>query len=205
MPGQERFVVVLTIDMRNSTRLAETRLPFDAVFIVDRFVTAASSAVEAHGGRVSHFLGDGLMAAFGLACGPRQACLQSLLALIAFGSKVEALNRVLIAETGEALHFGVGIHCGQVIVGEIGSGAMRTFTTLGDAANVASRLEGLCKGFGCEAVISNDVWRIAGLPPDALPSRQATLRGRSATLLVHPVERVEALAVLVPMRAAADG
>ena len=205
MPGEERFVVVLTVDMRNSTRLAETRLPFDAVFIVDRFVTAASTAVEANGGRISHFLGDGLMAAFGLGCGPKEACLQALLALVAFGRQVEALNRVLLAQTGEALHFGIGVHCGQVVVGEIGSGAMRTFTTLGDAANVASRLEGLCKGFGCEAVISGDVWRIADLPPGVLREEEAALRGRSATLRVHPVERVESLADLVSAKAGVGG
>jgi adenylate cyclase len=201
MPGEERFVVVLTVDMRDSTRLAETRLPFDAVFIVDRFVSAASSAVEANGGRISHFLGDGLMAAFGLTCGPGQACRQSLHALVAFTRQVEALNRVLLTETGDVVRFGVGIHGGQVVVGEIGSGAMRTFTTIGDAANVAARLEGLCKRFSCEAVISHDVWRIAGLPPDALPWEDAALRGRTATLRVHPVKRAEQLAALLQRHA----
>ena len=162
LPGEERFIVVLMVDMRNSTRLAETRLPFDAVFIVDRFVTAAGAAIEANGGRISHFLGDGLMATFGLDRGPRDACLQALSALIAIGRKVEALNRVLVAQTGEAIRFGMGLHCGQMVVGEIGYGAVRTFTALGDAANVAARLDGLCRDFGCEAVISQDVWRIAG-------------------------------------------
>ncbi len=200
MPGEERFIVVVIIDMRNSTRLAETRLPFDAVFVVDRFVTASGTAVDAGGGRVSHFLGDGLLATFGLACGPRQACLQALRALIAIGRNVAALNRVLIAETGEGIRFGIGAHCGSMVVGEIGYGAMRTFTTLGDAANVAARLESLCKEFDCEAVISHDVWRIAGLPPDALPRHETTLRGRAASLLVHPVRQLDQLVPLVEER-----
>lgn len=194
MPGEERFIVVVMVDMRNSTRLAETRLPFDAVFIVDRFVTAAGTAVDASGGRVSHFSGDGLLATFGLACGPKQACLQALSALGAIGRNVAALNRVLVDETGEAVRFGVGVHCGSAVVGEIGYGAMRTFTTLGDAANVAARLEGLCKELDCEAVVSHDVWRIADLSPDALPRHETTLRGRTASLLVHPIERVDQLA-----------
>jgi len=194
MPGEERFIVVMMVDMRNSTRLAETRLPFDAVFIVDRFVTAAGTAVDASGGRVSHFLGDGLLATFGLACGPKQACLQALSALGAIGRNVAALNRVLVDETGEAVRFGVGVHCGSAVVGEIGYGAMRTFTTLGDAANVAARLEGLCKELDCEAVVSHDVWRIADLSPDALPRHETTLRDRTASLLVHPIERVDQLA-----------
>lgn len=200
MPGEERFIVVLMVDMRNSTRLIETRLPFDAVFIVDRFVTAAGSAVDANGGRVSHFLGDGLMATFGLQCGPRQACMQALSALVGIGRNVAGLNRVLVAETGEGLRFGVGVHCGPAVVGEIGHGAMRTFTTLGDAANVAARLEALNKQFASEAVISHDVWRIAGLPSDALPAQTAPLRGRSEPLMVHPVYRVEALSDLLTVR-----
>jgi adenylate cyclase len=197
MPGEERFIVVLIIDMRNSTRLVETRLPFDAVFIVDRFVTAAGSAVDAHGGRVSHFLGDGLMATFGLQCGPRQACLQALSALVAISRNIAGLNRVLVAEIGEPVRFGVGVHCSTAVVGEIGHGAMRTFTTLGDAANVAARLEALNKQFDSEAVISGDVWRIAGLPPELLPRQTTRLRGRSEPLLVHPIQKLEALSTLI--------
>jgi adenylate cyclase len=191
MPGEERFIVVLMVDMRNSTRLAETRLPFDAVFLVDRFVIAAGSAVEANGGRIGHFLGDGLMATFGLGCGPKLACRQALSALVGIGHRLEALNRVLAAETGEAIRFGIGMHCGPMVVGEIGYGGTRTFTALGDAANVAARLGDMCKGFRCEALISAEVWRTAGLPPDALAGHETTVRGRSATLLVHPIARVE--------------
>ena len=67
-PGEERFIVVLIVDMRNSTRLADTRLPFDAVFIIDRFINAVGAAVTEAGGVANHFTGDGLMAIFGLAC-----------------------------------------------------------------------------------------------------------------------------------------
>ena len=198
MPGEERFIVVLMVDMRNSSHLAETRLPFDAVFIVDRFITAAGSAVEVNGGRISHFLGDGLMATFGLKCPARQACLQALHALAAIGRNIAVLNRLLMTEGGEALAFGVGIYCGSAVVGEIGYGAIRTFTTLGDAANAAARLESLCKDFQCEAVISSDVWQYAGLPLDVLAGRDVSLRGRSEPLRVHPIERAEHLANLLP-------
>jgi adenylate cyclase len=197
LPGQERFIVVLMVDMRDSTRLAETRMPFDAVFIVDRFVTMAGKALTGSGGRISHFLGDGLMATFGLDCSPRTACLQSLRAMIGIGRNMEALNGVLLAETGEKIRFGIGVHCGPAVVGDIGEGVMRTFTTLGDAANVAARLEALCKDYRAEAVISHDVWRVAGLEAVALPGQETTLRGRKAALKVHPIEKVEQLAAMV--------
>jgi adenylate cyclase len=196
LPGEERFIVVLVVDMRDSTRLAETRLPFDAVFVVDRFVTAAGSAVQANGGRVSHFLGDGLMATFGLGCGAKDACLQAMRALAALGRNVAALNRVLVAETGEAIRFGVGMHCGSAVVGEIGHGEVRVFTTLGDVVNVAARLEGLCKDFGCEAVISHEICAVAGVPTDSLSGRETVVRGRSTPLHVHPIEQVDQVALL---------
>lgn len=198
MPGEERFIVVVMVDMRDSTRLAETRLPFDAVFIVDRFVTAAGLAVDACGGRVSHFLGDGLMATFGLECGPKEACRQALAALTAIGHDIAELNAVLRAEIGEEIRFGVGVHCGSAIVGGIGYGPIRTFTTLGDAANVAARLEALCKEYACEAVISHDVCRIADVAVDKLPVEMAVIRGRSAMIQVHPIRRLDRLQSLIP-------
>jgi adenylate cyclase len=203
LPGEERFIVVLMVDMRNSTRLAETHLPFDAVFVVDRFVTAAGAAVQASGGRVSHFLGDGLMATFGLRCGARDACVQALQALVAIGRNVAALNRVLIDQTGEAIRFGVGLHCGSAVVGEIGHGEIRVFTTLGDVVNVAARLEGLCKELSCEAVISHDVCVMAGVAAERLSEREAVVRGRSAPLQVHPIAYVDQIAQLGMISAAA--
>jgi adenylate cyclase len=202
LPGEERFIVVLMVDMRNSTRLAETHLPFDAVFVVDRFVTAAGTAVQASGGRVSHFLGDGLMATFGLGCGAKDACRQALQALVAIGRNVSALNRVLVAETGEAIRFGVGLHCGSAVVGEIGHGEIRVFTMLGDVVNVAARLEALCKEFGCEAVISHDVCTIAGVAAEGLSGCEAVVRGRSAPLQVHPIEHVDQITWLGVVTAA---
>jgi adenylate cyclase len=196
-PGEERFVVVMMVDMRNSTRLAETKLPFDAVFIVDRFVSTVGRAVDASGGKVSHFLGDGVMATFGLGCPPPTACRQALAALTAIGTNVEALNRILRAEVGEEVRFGVGVHCGSAVVGGIGYGATRTFTTLGDTSNVAARLEGLCKEFACQAVVSDDVFRTADVPANGV--RVVNIRGRSASLSVHLIENLAVLPSPVPL------
>ncbi len=197
LPGEERFIVALVVDMRDSTRLAETRLPFDAVFVIDRFVSAVGAAVRTAGGRVAHFLGDGLMATFGLRCPPEEACRQALAALVGIKRNVAALNRALVAETGEVIRFGAGAHCGSAVVGEIGDAETRVFTTLGDAANVAARLEGLCKGFGCEAVVSHDIFVRAGVPSGMLREQELGVRGRTSPLIVHPVERLEELGRLV--------
>lgn len=193
--GEERFIAVLVADMRGSTRLAETRLPFDAVFIIDRFVTAVGDAVVSAGGHVNNFTGDGLLASFGLDCGPGEACRRALLAVAAIGRNVTALNHVLAAEMTEPIGFGVGVHGGEVIVGEIGCTEPPVFTTLGDAANAATRLEAMCRELGCEAVVSDDVCRLGGLPVAGLALHEAALRGRAATLAVREVPRAAALQV----------
>jgi adenylate cyclase len=187
VPGEERFIVVLVADMRNSSRLATTRLPFDAVFIIDRFVNAIATAVTEAGGLPNHFTGDGLMATFGLTGRPQQACRQAVDALVLIGRNVTALNRALAADLPEPIGFGIGVHGGPAVVGEFSFAGRRVFTTLGDAANVATRLESLCKEYGCQAVISRAVFALSGYPPVGVTDRQATVRGREAELAVHTI------------------
>jgi adenylate cyclase len=189
-PGEERFIVALVVDMRNSTQLAVTRLPFDAVFIIDRFTTAVGSAVAEAGGRANHFTGDGLMATFGLACGPTEACRQAINAIGLIGRNVAALNLILMAETADLIRFGIGVHGSTAVVGEIGYAESRVFTTLGDAANVATRLESLCKDFACEAVVSDDVCELCGYDLSALPRHVTRIRGREATLAVRVIATI---------------
>jgi adenylate cyclase len=192
-PGEERFIVVLIADMRDSTRLAETRMPFDAVFVIDRFLTAIAGAVTAAGGRAGQFTGDGLMATFGLACPPREACRQALDAVAGIGRSMAALNQALREEIGEPIRFGLGVHGGEAVVGEIGFAETRVLTTLGEPANVASRLEAMCKTFACEAVVSEQVCRLSGRTLAHLPLHEVEVRGRTGTLAVRSVARAAAL------------
>ncbi|HEX3346673.1 MAG TPA: adenylate/guanylate cyclase domain-containing protein [Acetobacteraceae bacterium] len=193
-PGEERFIVVLVLDMRDSTRLAETRLPFDTVFIMNRFISEADAAVTEAGGTTAQFTGDGLLAIFGLSCAAADACRQAVAATVLIGRNVAALNRVLLSQLAEPLRFGVGVAAGETVVGEIHVTGARAFTTLGDAANVASRLEALCKVHRCEAILSDEVCRLSKLALSDLPQHTATLRGRDASLNVRVVERVDQLA-----------
>lgn len=192
-PSEERFIVVMVVDMRNSTQLAETRLPFDTVFIIERFVNAVGTAVTHAGGLPNHFTGDGLMCTFGLNCEPRQACQQALTALGFIGRNVAALNEVLQAEVADPIRFGIGVHGSSAVVGEIGYAESRIFTTLGDAANVASRLEAACKDFGCEAVVSDAVLSLCTGDSARFPRHEIAVRGRSARLVVHTIDNVARL------------
>jgi len=192
VPPQERFLVHMFIDMRNSAALASTRLPHDAVFVLGRFIAAVSSAVLDAGGVPNQFLGDGILAMFGLRTDARTACTQAIAALALVARNIRQLGALLEAELGEGLRFGIGVQCGRTIVGEIGFRDHVTFTGLGDPPNVASRLQALSKELGCEAVVAEDVLDAAGLSGVALPFHAARLRGRSAPVparLFFAVER----------------
>ncbi len=192
--GEERFIVALAADMRNSVRLAETRLPFDAVFVIEQFVAAVAEAVTEAGGRATQFTGDGLIATFGLTATPAEACRQAVAAVARIGANVAALNRTLAGELTQPIGFGVGVHGSTAVVGEIGYADARVFTTLGDAVNTAVRLEAQCKTFSCEAVISEDVCRLAGLHLSVLERHEIAVRGRGGMVVVRTAPRAAALA-----------
>ncbi|MCK1733876.1 adenylate/guanylate cyclase domain-containing protein [Bradyrhizobium sp. 138] len=195
--GQERYLVSLFVDMRGSTQLAEKRLPFDTVFIVNRFLGAVSQAVIENGGQPNQFVGDGMLALFGLTADPQQACRQALKAAAGIATHIDELNELLSHDLRQPIRFGIGIHGGEVIIGDIGYRDHIVFTALGDAVNVAARLQDMTKSLACEAVVSEEVRRTAGLVDDALPQQEVAIRGRDEPLAVRLVADARELTALV--------
>ncbi|MGQ0685927.1 adenylate/guanylate cyclase domain-containing protein [Bradyrhizobium sp.] len=195
--GQERYLVSMFVDMRGSTKMAEKRLPFDTVFIVNRFLGAVSAAVLDAGGRPNQFVGDGMLALFGLSVSRRQACRQALRAAAMIAANVEELNKFLSHDLHEPIRFGIGIHGGEVIVGDIGYRDHMVFTALGDPVNVAARLQDMTKALACEVVISDEVRETAGLEADTLPEQEAAIRGRNEPMIVRSITDARTLATLV--------
>jgi adenylate cyclase len=195
--GQERYLVSLFVDMRDSTKLAEHRLPFDTVFIVNRFLGAVSQAVIECGGQPNQFVGDGELALFGLSTSPQIACRQALKAAAMIAANVEELNRFLEHDLHEPIRFGIGIHGGEVIIGDIGYRDHMVFTALGDAVNVAARLQEMTKSLGCEVMFSEELRVTAGLPADGLPKQDIEIRGRAKPMAVRAVMTAKALSALV--------
>jgi adenylate cyclase len=195
--GQERYLVSMFVDMRGSTKLAEHRLPFDTVFIVNRFLGAVSQAVIECGGQPNQFVGDGELALFGLRTSPQIACRQALKAAAMIAANIAELNQFLSHDLHEPIRFGLGIHGGEVIIGDIGYRDHMVFTALGDAVNVAARLQDMTKTLGCEAIFSEEVRVTAGLAADSLPEQKVTIRGRSGPMIVRTVTDATTLSTLI--------
>jgi adenylate cyclase len=196
-PGRERYVVSMFVDMRGSTKLAEQLLPFDTVFIINRFLTAVAQAVVECGGQPNQFVGDGLLALFGLATNPQTACRQAIEATARIAVHVDALNELLGDDVPEPLRFGIGIHGGEVIIGDIGSQEHTVFTALGDSVNVAARLQDMTKALSCEVVLSQDVLKTSGFPAGDMPRIEVPIRGRVEPLVVYTVTKAGTLSAIV--------
>jgi adenylate cyclase len=194
--GQERYLVSLFVDMRGSTQLAEKRLPFDTVFIVNRFLAAVSQAVISCGGQPNQFVGDGMLALFGLASPAEEASRCALRAAGMIATNVAELNEFLSHDLREPIRFGIGIHGGEVIVGDIGYRDHMVFTALGDAVNVAARLQDMTKTLVCEVIVSEEVCAAANVAADHPPRQEVTIRGRDEPMTVRVVSDAKALLAL---------
>jgi adenylate cyclase len=203
--GEEHYVVSMFIDMRGSTKLAETRLPFDTVFLINRFLEAASQAVVDAGGQPNQFVGDGLLALFGLDTDPATACRQAMRAAAMVGANVEYMNHEFATELHEPIQFGIGIHGGEVIIGDIGFRDHTVFTALGDAVNVAARLQDMTKALNCMVIVSEDVCTNAGVKPEGLKHADIAIRGRDQPMTVYTVADPTQLASLLDAQAEQAG
>jgi adenylate cyclase len=192
--GRERQIAVLFADIRGFTKIAEHKLPYDVVFLLNRYFEAVGSAVAEAGGIANQYTGDGVMALFGVSTNIETACRQALLASSVMIRRVAELSRELEDELPTPLRIGIGIHAGAAVVGEIGYGDTQYLTAVGDTVNTASRLEALTKQYACDLVVSELVSERAGLGHMDFPRHDITVRNREAPLRVVIIEEAQRLA-----------
>jgi adenylate cyclase len=188
--GEERELAVLFADLRSFTQLAEKKLPYDVVFVLNRYYRGMAAAIEGAGGHVDKFIGDGVMALFGLTTDSRKACRQAIRAAEAMTAELAEINRSLQHELPVPLRIGIGIHVGPAIVGEMGAGGAVSLTAVGDTVNTASRIEALTKDFDAELVLSAVVAEAAGYAPAGARRESTTVRGRSQPLALLVIGKV---------------
>ncbi|MGH7827523.1 MAG: adenylate/guanylate cyclase domain-containing protein, partial [Candidatus Binatia bacterium] len=193
LAGQERNIAVLFADLRSFTGIAEHRLPYDLVFLLNSYFETLGKAISESGGMIDKFIGDGVMALFGVESGPEEGCRQALVSARRIVKGVEKLSAELVNELDEPLKVGIGIHCGTAVVGGMGYGAAFHLTAIGDTVNVASRLQDLCKEYSCQLVISEQVAQQSRLDVSLLRRDEMFLRNRREALTIYIVNDPQAL------------
>ncbi|MFD2263043.1 adenylate/guanylate cyclase domain-containing protein [Lacibacterium aquatile] len=192
--GREIEIGVLFADLRGFTTMSEQRLPYDVVFILNRYFNEMGSAIEQAGGHVLQFTGDGIMALFGVDLDdPQETAIRSLNAARAMLERLKVLNADLAHDLPSPLRMGIGIHQGLCIVGDMGYGTAYGLSAVGDTVNTASRLEGLTKDYSACLVFSQAVAARSGVDTSGLRHDAITPRGRKTELGIHIVDTIEKL------------
>jgi adenylate cyclase len=186
--GKEQEIAVLFADLRDFTRFSERQLPYDVVFLLNRYFRAMGEAVIASGGHLDKFIGDGVMALFGVKGRPEIAAAQAIDAARRMAQNLAELNIGLGDELKSPLKIGIGIHFGTAIVGEMGFGAAQSLTAIGDTVNIASRLETATKELACQLVVSEAVAKAAEIGTGIGDRHEIDIRGRSMKLIVLAVK-----------------
>ncbi|MCA0424298.1 MAG: adenylate/guanylate cyclase domain-containing protein [Proteobacteria bacterium] len=186
--GVERTITVMFADIRGFTTISERNFLFDVVFVLNRFQADMSAAIEKNGGRIDKYLGDGLMAIFGVDGLADGGARQALAAARDMEVAVEKLNHEFNALLGATLRIGIGLHRGPALMGRIGGSPGRAaLTALGDTVNTAARLEEMTKTFSVFCVASNDCTDAAGFDVSGAVAHHVAVRGREAGLTVWAI------------------
>jgi adenylate cyclase len=185
--GRERPVVAMFVDLRESTKLCESRLPYDAVFIMNQFFAEMHDALRATNGYYAQFRGDGLLALYGLDSDLPRACRDALRGAAEMQARIERLSASLADELAEPMRIGIGLHAGVAIVGTMGPPAEPIHSAIGDNINIAARFEGMTKIYHCVLVVSAETLKQAGVDPKDSTLHHVRVRGRNERVDVYAV------------------
>jgi adenylate cyclase len=156
--GKEKKIAILFADIRGFTPFAESLLPYDVIYVLNRYFQKMGFVINRNGGMINNYMGDGFMALFGLE-NPDKAAEQAVRAGVEMLEELEQLNPYFETLYRHRLRIGIGIHCGWVVVGNLGASTSQTVTAIGDAVNLASRIESANKKVGTSLLISQETYQ----------------------------------------------
>ena len=160
--GEQRDVTILFTDLVQFSTLSETMSPHDVIDMMNRYLSAMTEVIEAQGGFVDKYVGDAIIAVFGAPLDDPRHAEHAVRAALACCEKLEALNAESRTIKTPALAHRIGVNSGPAVVGNIGSKRRFNYTVMGDAVNLASRLEGANRFFGTSIIASENTVALAG-------------------------------------------
>ena len=182
--GVSQKITVLFADIRGFTRLSEHAEPEKVVQLLNKYFSAMTDIIFAHGGTLDKYLGDGLMALFGAPTATPDDATNALNAAVAMQRRLIGINEDLSKEGLPEVAIGIGLHTGEAVVGYIGSERRSEYTAIGDTVNTASRLESNSQGG--QILLSDAAKQAATCRYKLIPLEPITVKNR-----VQPVPLFE--------------
>ncbi|MCB1168984.1 MAG: 2Fe-2S iron-sulfur cluster binding domain-containing protein, partial [Leptospiraceae bacterium] len=190
--GREETVAILFSDIRSFTSFSEGNLPYDVIHLLNRYFETMGEVVLANGGIIDKYIGDGLMASFGLKESDAESiCVRAVNAGLQMLQKLEEVNQYARKHLDYEIRIGVGIHYGPVVVGELGHHSNAAFTLIGDSVNMAARLESKTKKAGAPLLVSDAVYQNVKRCVEKGRTFRAPLKGKTGDFLVYEIKDLD--------------
>lgn len=194
--GKLLFVTVLFCDIRGFTSMSEKMMPEKVVYLINRYFDAMGACITNHHGVINKYIGDAIMAMYGAPVTNNTHASDALASALDMRKSLVQLNESLAKEGFPALRFGIGIHTGEVLAGNIGASSRMEYTVMGDTVNTASRLESLCKEYNSDLLFSEATFSevekelsggIRAMTGGERYLDDVRIRGRESTLKIYTV------------------
>ena len=187
--GETVCATILFCDIRGFTSLSEQIKPEQVVKLLNKYFFAMEQCIVKHNGIINKYIGDAIMAIFGVPVPNEKQAIDAYKCCLDMRKTLAELNKELENENLPPIKFGIGLHTGNVLAGNIGSNSRMEYTVIGDAVNVASRIESLCKEYNCDLLISETT--AEGIIADESFSSQlksigkTQIRGRKTAISIY--------------------
>ncbi len=185
--GEEKEVTILFSDIRNFTAMSEKLPPNEVVGLLNKYFAEMVEVISRNGGTLNKFLGDGILAIFGAPVSYGNDAERAVRTALEMMEKLVEINRTLVEKGKLALNIGVGINTGRVVVGNIGSTERMEYTVIGDAVNIASRLEALNKELETNILISHSTYQQVKEVVQVKRLNPVRVKGKEKSIWVYEV------------------
>ena len=161
MRGESRDMTVLFSDVRDFTSISEGLTAEGLKDMMNAYLTEMTEVIQEKRGTIDKYIGDAIMAFWGAPLNDSEHAIHGMEAALAMQKRIRALDIDFVKRGWPVLNIGVGLNCGEMNVGDMGSRFRRAYTVMGDAVNIASRLEGLTKEYGIGILVTENVVKAA--------------------------------------------
>lgn len=186
--GRRKHIAVLFVDIRGFTPLSENLSPEQVVDILNSYLTIIADAVANNGGTLDKFIGDAAMAVFNSPSDLDDYVFRAVCTAWDILSDGESLKMECIKKYGVEVEFGIGVHCGDAVIGNIGSQNRMEYTAIGDTVNTTSRLEGVAKPG--QILITREVARMSGGRVDISFAGEYSLKGKKKKITAYEIDGI---------------
>jgi adenylate cyclase len=185
--GQEKNLAILFTDIENYTRFAEAFPAYDVVHVLNRYYQTMNDIIIQHKGIISDVAGDGILALFGVIEASKNPVMDAINTVIDMNTDLIRFNKHLNQMYHHSFGIRAGIHFGKVVVGNFDTGRMSKISAIGDAVNLASRIENANKEFGTKLLISQEAFQKAKGVVEARQMYRTALKGKSGKYVLYEI------------------